>query len=87
MKIFCCSPWESAGGRNICQGLLRWGELGLVRIGETGTACAVALLASLQCSSLVGTGSILPKSGLGPEKPCVHQQPIPVCKELTVQRG
>lgn len=87
MKIFCCSPWESAGCGNICQSLLFWGELGLVQIGETGTALAVALLAYLQCSSLVGTGSIVPKSGLGPEKSCVHRQPIPICKELTVERG
>lgn len=77
MKILHCSPWESAGGGNVCQGSLHWGELGLMQTGEPGASPVVALLAPLRCSSLVGTGSILSKPALDPEKPQVHQQAIP----------
>ena len=69
MKIFHCSPWEGAGGGNVCQGSLHQGELSLMQTGETGTSPAAALLAPLRCSSLVGAGSILSKPGPDPEKP------------------
>lgn len=48
MKILHCSPWESAGGGNVCQGSLHWGELGLMQTGEPGASPVVALLAPPQ---------------------------------------
>lgn len=55
MRMFHCSPWESAGGGNVCQGSLHRGELGLMWTGETGASPVVALLAPLQME-LTGWG-------------------------------